>query len=54
MGKILWNIIFEDFLIQDFGDDVHVIDYADDAMVLIQGGSGVTSRTSAEGSEVVE
>lgn len=47
LGPLLWNIIFEDFLSQDFGDDVHVVAYADDAMLIIQGRSRVDLETRA-------
>ena len=49
LGPIFWNIIFEDFLIQDFGNDVHAIAYADDAMLLIEGRSRVDLELKAAG-----
>ena len=55
LGPLLWNIIFEDFLTQDFGDDVHVVAYADDAMLVIQGRSRVDlENRAARGLRTVE
>ena len=44
LGPLLWNIVFEDFLTQNFGEDVHLVAYADDAMLVIDG----RSRTDLE------
>ena len=48
LGPILWNVIFEDLLRQDYGDDVHIVAYADDAMLIVGGRSRTDLVEAAE------
>lgn len=37
LGPVLWNVVFETFLRHDFGADVRIIAYADDAVIVVPG-----------------
>lgn len=37
LALILLNVAFEDYLRQDFGEDMNVVAYAHDTMLMIQG-----------------
>lgn len=48
LGPILWNIVFETFLRQDFGEGVRIIAYADDTVVVIPGMSRLELEQRSE------